>query len=515
MNLNTSPKIKILPEFLINQIKAGEVIESPANLIKELIENSIDAQSSRVEIQIINNGLDLISIKDNGIGIEFAELPYAFCRHATSKIRDFSDLYKLNSFGFRGEALASIASVSKLRCQSTPATGTGGAIEFEGGVELSHYKIDNSQTGTQTVIKELFYNTPVRLKFVRSEQSQKNEIRRILDAYILNNPNIEFIVKWNNDEPSVYKNTTYINRVNEVLGSKYFGSDKIINLSKEYNSYSVLGLVSKEPLKSHGKKYQFIFVNNRPVQDISLHHLITNSMKAFWPHGSSGAYIISLKIPAQELDVNIHPQKTRVKYENSSIVLSMISAAIKEALKNLNIPREETTFKRFDTDASVRGYQGRDDSTYDHSSTFLVNSSFMILKNEDKVFLIHIKKLLQTYLKNNFSDNKEQTKIPLLISLPFEASSLSKDKLNELSIKGFEFDRIGASSYLLRSVPSYIEFLPFQEIIPWLIFDKDWEEQTLSNLSYKQIMEIYDSTPNAQSFSIELKDDNLDSFFNE
>ena len=161
---SSSSSINLLPEFLVNQIKAGEVIERPASLLKELIENSIDASATQIDVHIIDNGLELVSVKDNGKGMTFQELPFAFCRHATSKIENLEDLYKLSSYGFRGEALASISSISRLTCRSISKDGHGGKIIFHGSKQISHHPLQNNKPGTSLFIQDLFYIfTPIQL----------------------------------------------------------------------------------------------------------------------------------------------------------------------------------------------------------------------------------------------------------------------------------------------------------------------------------------------------------------
>lgn len=177
-----SSRIHLLPEHLVDQIKAGEVIERPANLIKEILENSLDAEAKNISIHLVGGGMELIALEDDGRGMSFADLPYAFCRHATSKIDKFEDLYNLGSYGFRGEALASIASIARVTCVSHPSDPAiaGGRIVINAGETQSHQSLESDQQGTSLFIKDLFYNTPARLKFIKSMTSEKNALRRTL-----------------------------------------------------------------------------------------------------------------------------------------------------------------------------------------------------------------------------------------------------------------------------------------------------------------------------------------------
>ncbi|MBT4791013.1 MAG: DNA mismatch repair protein MutL, partial [Halobacteriovoraceae bacterium] len=219
MNQSSLSKINLLPEHIIDQIKAGEVIERPSTLIKEIIENSVDANSTKIEIHLRENGLELISIIDNGFGISHQELPLAFCRHATSKINHFEDLYHLSSYGFRGEALASIASISRVTCESQTKNGWG-LIKISGGETLTyqHEAQANTETGTQLFIKDLFYNTPVRMKFIQSKTSEKNHLKKILNSFLLTQYQIEFSIKWDDKEKEYYQpRTNPADRIKDVL----------------------------------------------------------------------------------------------------------------------------------------------------------------------------------------------------------------------------------------------------------------------------------------------------------
>ena len=235
MNTLQSSSIKLLPEFLIDQIKAGEVIERPANLVKEVIENAIDAQAKKIEIHLVNNGLKQITIRDDGKGIAFEDLPYAFCRHATSKIEKFQDLYSLDSFGFRGEALASIASVAQVTCISRQRNqAQGGQFSIAGGqsAKQDHIPQEGIPPGTLLVIKELFFNTPVRLNFIKSQVSERNALLRILHSFFISHPQITFHLKWDREEKSIFPPTDRLQRFAQVVSNKRWNKEDFCFLKK-------------------------------------------------------------------------------------------------------------------------------------------------------------------------------------------------------------------------------------------------------------------------------------------
>ena len=217
-----SKKIELLPEHIVNQIKAGEVVESPATLLKELVENSIDASSDKIEITVSDDLTSFISVKDNGHGISKENLPLAFTRHATSKISSFNDIYRIYSFGFRGEALASIAAVSDLSCRTTHKNETCSAEIKNGQIsELSSHQSGQS-SGTEIFINNLFYNTPARLKFIRSKNSELNKLKKIIDVFIISNPALFPMTLGNKEKhfyPSINGDSPVKKRIIQIINT--------------------------------------------------------------------------------------------------------------------------------------------------------------------------------------------------------------------------------------------------------------------------------------------------------
>ncbi|MDH5414728.1 MAG: DNA mismatch repair endonuclease MutL, partial [Flavobacteriaceae bacterium] len=332
MEITPQQKIHLLPEHIIDQIKAGEVIERPSTLLKEIIENSIDAKSTKIDLHIINNGIDLISIEDNGVGINGDDLPMAFCRHATSKIDRFEDIYRLHSYGFRGEALASIASISRINCQSQ-TTQSKSQIKIEGGLTLLHQSEDakSIKTGTKIYIKDLFYNTPVRMKFIQSQKTEKNQINKIINAFLLTQPQIHFSIKWDDHEKLIYPAQLQLqDRVKDVFFKKK--EVQLLETNNQYDGVNFKVLLSKESNRGNAHKFHYLFINERFVQDIQLHKVILNSAFGLWPDGETGHYIAFLDLPTDEVDVNIHPNKTIVKLFQVPKVLATVSGSIKQLL---------------------------------------------------------------------------------------------------------------------------------------------------------------------------------------
>lgn len=485
--------IQLLPEFLIDQIKAGEVIERPSTLIKELLENSIDANSDKIELHIINNGLDHISIIDNGDGINFDELPYAFCRHATSKIQKFNDLYSLDSFGFRGEALASIASIAKVSCFSKKADKAGGKIVFHGGVQQEHFQVDGIKNGTHIIIEDLFFNTPARLKFTRSQTSEKNAIKKIIDSFLVSNPEIEFHIKWDESEKLIYPKQDLISRINKVIGQKRFTEDNSIKFAQEYDEYRVEGIISLLPQKSAISKCQFIFVNHRLIQDKSLHHLIIGSLGHLWSYQQQGAYVVHIKVPPHSLDVNVHPNKIVVKFSETSTVYSLLSST----LKNISIGEENsqfatesinTNFTNKDINLTNNPYIELDESQNNQKINY-IDDDFAVIHLESP-YLISIKSLFEIYTQDQFSKNTDQT-IPLMISLPFKVKKSFIKDFDQLSWekKGFEFDALDETTLVLRTIPSYLEYLNYKTVVSKLLAQESFKDEIFDNRPHYELIQ--------------------------
>ena len=481
--ISLNPKIEILPEHIIDQIKAGEVLERPASLVKELVENSIDAGSNRIDIHLIENGLDLLSIEDNGHGMSFQNLPFAFLRHATSKLKTYEDLFHLRSFGFRGEALASIAASSRVTCTTQPEDPSqeGGKLIINGGIQELLIPYRQSQKGTSLYIKDLFYNTPARLKFIKSKVSEKSSLKKILNAFILSNPEISFSIKWDDKEKEIYKNTKSdfeIERIKQVFQSQ------VLTAIEEYDGYKVEIYFSPTTHTSPQYRHHYLFANNRFFNDKSIHQAILRNLDPIWRYGESGHYMVKIAIPTEEMDVNVHPNKTQIKFQKSDIIFSLLVTAIRKALKvnqseatpsdfsELNSPQENffsreenqqfdlQSFGSFPTSREVSTSYKPEEITYSEISLVgYVSQKFILLTKENHFYVGNISKLYAVYLKdaiNNFI-KKEESPGPLLISEPFQVIKGKIDShFEELKNLGFEFDRLNNEIIALRTLPRYI-----------------------------------------------------------
>lgn len=505
----SNQKIHLLPEHIIDQIKAGEVIERPANVIKELVENSIDANSSQIDIHVVNNGMDLISIEDNGVGIEHDDLPYAFLRHATSKIDKFDDIYHLFTYGFRGEALASMASIGKIQCTTTHDNQTS-QITIEGAKVINHSKLSTKkENGTSMYIRDLFFNTPTRLKFVQSSNTEKNRLNKIIKAFLLTGNHIQYSVKWDELDKEIYPATEKLeNRIKRVFNIK--DHIDLVHFEQEYDEYQVSLYFTENSSRGLNNKNQFIFINGRFIVDKKIHNIIVNCLNSYWKFGEQGHYAIYINVPPEEIDVNVHPNKTLIKFYLPAKVFSLISANIKQgiqarpkSIQNNQIDDladqsytqeellQEQSIEFKDLNFSDEDFQERvfhhiadgNNTSNSMGEVFKLTNNFYLLNFKSK-YLLNSKLLIAHYLTDHFKADQIDV-VPLLISEPFQVDDCDKIKLDELLKIGFELDPLDKKTLVLRTVPSFFNSIPFKSVVELMI-------QSSENLKLEKILQSAD-----------------------
>ncbi len=331
-------KIKLLPEELINKIAAGEVVERPASIVKELIENALDAGCTSLVIKIKNYGKDLISITDNGEGMSADDARSSIIRHATSKIQTFTDLYNLHTLGFRGEALASIAAVSELSIITrTKDASRATKIECHGGVMVTETTAAHN-TGTTLEVRNLFFNTPARKKFLKSDAVEMSHIVDITTNYALLNPLVDFMLIHENHEILHAPRTDdFRSRIGNVYGFDLATQLLEFNLDDGGSSYKIHGFISK-PYDCRGdKNIQTIFINNRYIRNNDITKAIYEGYHARLFVGKHPVFVIYITVDPLTLDVNIHPQKTEVKIEHKEGLISEITRLVLMALESADV----------------------------------------------------------------------------------------------------------------------------------------------------------------------------------
>lgn len=328
--------IKILPEELVNKIAAGEVVERPASVVKELLDNAYDARATHVTVEIEDGGRAKIVVIDNGMGMDKEDALMAFKAHATSKLSTEEDLFKITKFGFRGEALSSISAVSKCTLKTrTNSQNTGTLIRIEGGNIVEEGET-GTPIGTSITVEDLFFNVPARKEFLKQAQSEYRAILDIIDAHAMANPQIG--LTFINDGKTVYsfpKDDELEDRVRAIVGKDNF--QNYMGLFYEHPHIEIFGYAGKPEIASDRAKNQFLFVNKRKVNDKAIHAVIKNTYSTLLPKTLQPQYVILIQVQPNIVDVNVHPRKEEVKFSNMNLITDGVSDAIKKAIERNNL----------------------------------------------------------------------------------------------------------------------------------------------------------------------------------
>jgi len=323
--------IKKLDKNLINQIAAGEVVERPSSVVKELLENSLDAKSTQITIDLENGGIDLIRITDNGLGVDKGDFPLLLEKHATSKISSVEDLEGALTMGFRGEALASISSVSKFKFKSKPKDGQL-AHQIDQNGEISVCSLNQ---GTQVEIKDLFYNVPARREFLKTPNTEYNQILKLLIGYFIAYPEVSFNLNHNSKQIFAFRAEDFTDRVAKVLGNKF--TDKSIPVFYESSNLKLSGIVSKPEFCVSKKPEQLLIVNNRPLKPDVFSVAVKNGYGSLIFPTQKPQFILNIQIKAQDVDMNIHPRKLEARFKYQSILFATILKSIRQALQKVSL----------------------------------------------------------------------------------------------------------------------------------------------------------------------------------
>jgi len=372
--------IQLLPDHVANQIAAGEVVQRPASVVKELLENSIDASSTSIQLIIRDAGKTLIQVIDNGKGMSTIDAKLSFERHATSKIRVAEDLFKLHTKGFRGEAMASIAAISHVEMktkQNSQEIGTHIKIE---GSKVTYQEMTATPVGTNIAVKNLFYNIPARRNFLKSDTI---ETRHIIDEFqrvSLTHPEIAFSLYHNDNEIYLLKASNLRKRIVAIFGAKM--NEKLVPVSEDTEMISIEGFITKPNFSKKKRGEQFFFVNNRYVKSPYLNHAVVAAFEGLLEHGSHPSYFLYLTVPSKSIDINIHPTKTEVKFDDEKAVYAILRATVKHSLGQYNV----APILDFNRDATLdTPYNFTKQESKPSSPKITVDPSFNPFSNEDTI----------------------------------------------------------------------------------------------------------------------------------
>ena len=328
--------IKLLPDSVANQIAAGEVIQRPASVVKELLENALDAGATHINLIIKDAGRTLIQITDNGHGMSATDARMCFEKHATSKITKPEDLFKLNTLGFRGEALSSIAAISHVQLKTKlEANDLGTEIIIEGSVLKSQENCTTS-TGTSFSIKNLFYNVPARRNFLKSNTAELRHIIEEFQRVAMVNPETAFTFYNNGNILYQLSEGSLKQRITQCIGTKNY-EEKLVPIEEQTDSLKVSGYIGKPEFARKKRGEQYFFANNRFIKHPYFHHAIENAYRELIPDGSHPSYFIYLEVNPEDIDVNIHPTKIEVNFSDKQLIYAVIAAAAKRALGQFNL----------------------------------------------------------------------------------------------------------------------------------------------------------------------------------
>lgn len=347
--------IRLLPEAVANQIAAGEVIQRPASVVKELVENAVDAGASEISVLVKEAGKTSIQIIDNGCGMSDTDARMAFERHATSKIKDAKDLFAIRSLGFRGEALASIAAIAEIKLKTKRHEDELGNM-----IDISASRINNQEpvscgSGSNFLIKNLFFNTPARRKFLKATNTEFRHILNEFQRVVLARPEIEFKLHHNETEIYQLPQSNFRQRICNVFGKSI--NAFLVPVNADTSIVKISGFVSKPDIAKRTPGDQFMFVNRRFIKHPMLHKAVMKAYEGLLPSDHLPAYFIYFEVDPETIDINIHPTKTEVKFEDDVAIFQILQASVKEALGKFNVVPSID----FDSEASINiPYLGKD-----------------------------------------------------------------------------------------------------------------------------------------------------------
>lgn len=327
--------IQLLPDHIANQIAAGEVIQRPASVVKELLENAVDAGAQKIQLIIKEAGKSLIQVVDDGKGMSETDARLCFERHATSKIREAADLFQLHTNGFRGEALASIASIAHVELKTkTEEDQVGNHVIIEGSSILSHDPV-SMNTGSNFMVKNLFYNVPARRNFLKADRTEFRFIQEEFFHIALAHPSISLSLHHNDKELFRLPGSSFRQRIVNLYGKRY--NPRLVPIEEETDIVTISGFICKPEFAKKSRGEQFFFVNNRFIKNHYLNHAILTALENLIQDGLHPSYFIFINVPPESIDVNIHPTKTEIKFENEKFIYAILKSCIKKSLGQYNI----------------------------------------------------------------------------------------------------------------------------------------------------------------------------------
>jgi DNA mismatch repair protein MutL len=465
--------IQLLPDHVANQIAAGEVVQRPASVVKELLENAIDAGATNITLLVKDAGKKLIQVIDDGKGMSTTDARMSFERHATSKIQKAEDLFNLSTKGFRGEALASIAAIAHVELKTKPTEEElGTCIKIEGSKIISQDFVSTGK-GTSLAVKNLFYNIPARRNFLKSDTV---ETRHIIDEFqrvALAHSDISFLLHHNNNEVYHLKRGNLRQRIVAVFGTKM--NEKLVPIDEKTDIVAIEGFVAKPEFSKRKRGEQFFFVNNRFIKSSYLNHAVVSAFDGLLEQGAHPSYFLYLTVPANSIDINIHPTKTEIKFDNEKALYAMLRATVKHSLGQYNV----APVLDFNRDAGLdTPYHFKSSSKMASVPKISVDPDFNPFKD-------------QQHTKNSFPFNKqketqswESLYTSVAVSDAQQNESLFEHQQEEKTQKTFQIQRKYVMSLIKSGVVLINQSLAHQRIL----YEQFLESITVKEANSQQLL---------------------------
>lgn len=504
-------KIIQLPESVISKISAGEVIERPAYAVKELIENSIDAGATVIEISVEEAGLRRIIVQDNGEGMSREDLEMSFLPHTTSKLKDETELVGIKTLGFRGEALSSIAAISTLTIRSRVKNQPGGTEIVVRGGEVEHIAPIGTPVGTIVTVDNLFLSVPARKKFLKSEKTEFRLITDIVTNFALSYPHIHFVLTHNKkvvlDLPASKNN---LERIRHLLGPMIY--DQLIPVSYEEGFISLSGFIGRPQIANKQNRQQFIFVNNRLVTDRMISLSVKESFGTLLPAANTPVFLLHVKLPPEIVDVNIHPRKEQISFLNSQHIFDAIKNSVVETLNNHNLTFKLAKFKqenssRLGETTSFSGEllkstvlpwdRGETIPVKPTSKLLQLHQTYIFSSTREGIVLIdqhaaHERILYEQFVQA-FDKKKKEKQIydlsnSVKLNLSLNESQILEEHLDYFKDIGFAIDHFQGTNFVIRTAPIVFKGRNIGKILKDLLTDLENEEVKTIDLRSQRML---------------------------
>jgi DNA mismatch repair protein MutL len=475
--------IRLLPEHLVNKIAAGEVVERPASVVKELVENAIDAGSTAITVELKDAGRQLIRVTDDGLGMDAGDIELALQRHATSKIADEADLAAIASLGFRGEALPAICAVSRFQITSCPRGATTGALVRGAGGDVADRLTIEAQPGTTVETQDLFFNTPARLKFLRSAPAELAAALRLLEGLALARPDLYLRVIHNGRVTLMAPAARSLrDRVGALRG--FEPAQAMLEVDRTQGSVRVEGLVVPPQLARGNRDEMTLIVNGRPVRDTALLQTLIEAYRPMLARHEFPSAVLIISLPLQELDVNVHPTKAWVRFRSPRLIQEAVFLAVQDALRSRRVvqPQQGLTTPALDLDQAPAS--SSESTTFPQVGLFQetpaafgsgapgrfglvvgqLQDTFIVSASEEEVFFIdqHVahERVLFEHLRRDLLAGplpSQALLFPQSLDLGPDQGTLLQQWAADLGRLGFALEEFGGRSVLLRAVPSLLK----------------------------------------------------------